>query len=302
MLISGPYHHFFGSQSSKDYIERTQAPPPAPTMTQTAKILKFRAGAQPEAVEDLLAVEAPLQISIRQGGKQRRVSITMRTPGEDVALALGFLYTEGILPAELRPGEWEIDHQDELKNHLVIQLPGDIHIDWQRLSRNTYTSSSCGVCGKTSIDQVFTNVPWPEAMEHPLVDPKVITTLPDRLRDAQILFKQTGGIHACGLFTVDGSLIDMSEDVGRHNALDKLLGKYWMSKILPIHSNVLVLSGRASFELLQKSAMAGISVVVAVGAPSSLAVDLAQEFGITLCGFTKSNTFNCYSGAQRIRQ
>lgn len=270
-------------------------------MTQTTKILKFRAGAPPEEVDDQLAVEAPLQISILSRGQQRRVSITMRTPGEDAALALGFLYTEGILPAELRPGEWEIGHRDEEKNHLVIHLPNEINVDWQRLSRNTYTSSSCGVCGKTSIEQVFTTVPWPEVIDHPLLDPAVITTLPDQLRAAQPLFAQTGGIHACGLFTSSGKLFDISEDVGRHNALDKLIGKHWMSKILPIRSNILVLSGRASFELLQKSAMAGISVVVAVGAPSSLAVELAQEFGITLCGFTKAGGFNCYAGFQRIR-
>lgn len=250
--------------------------------------------------KDQIACEAPLQLSIRQGEGQRQVAITMRTPGMDVELSLGFLLTEGILSPDLDPNDWPIFHADKEKNHLVLELPDSITIDWKHLSRQTYTSSSCGVCGKTSIDQVFTKVPWPEPLNDFQIAPELVTTLPDRLRAAQPLFAKTGANHGCALFDLAGELLEIAEDVGRHNALDKLLGKFWMSKIIPCEYFILVLSGRASFELIQKAAMAGIRFVIAVGAPSTLAVELAKEMNMTLCGFVKAKGFNVYAGVHRL--
>lgn len=249
---------------------------------------------------DQLAVEAPLQLSIKQGHQQRQVSVSMRTPGQDKEMALGFLLTEGILPPDATPQKWNIKHVDKEGNHLVVELPEQMTIDWKRLSRQTYTSSSCGVCGKTSIDKVFTTIPWPEPLNDFSIDSELITALPDLLRKHQEMFAATGANHGCGIFTTTGKLEGFAEDVGRHNALDKIIGNFWMSKRIPIFDSILVLSGRASFELIQKTAMANIRFVVAVGAPSTLAVDLATELNITLCGFTKKQTFNAYCGFHRI--
>lgn len=263
-------------------------------------IRRFRTDGSAERLQDFVAVEAPLQLSISQRGKQRNVAITMRTPGADDLLALGFLLTEGILPPDLDPKLISTHHIDERHNHLLLELPDSVQIDWQRLSRHSYTSSSCGVCGKTSIELVFQTIPWAEMPDQLQVSSQLISTLPDQLRKQQNIFALTGGIHGSGLFSSTGDLEAVFEDVGRHNSADKLIGKLWMSKRLPCIDSVLVLSGRASFELLQKAAMAGIKFIVSVGAPSTLAVDLAQELGITLCGFVKRDQFNCYAGFHRI--
>lgn len=265
-------------------------------------ILRFRQGDGVEEMQDLLAVEEPLQIRLSEGGPVRSLAITMRTPGDDINLALGFLFSEGIIAGSdqikgVKTGDFS---DDEGKNTVSIHLNGNCPVDWARLQRNTYTSSSCGVCGKTSLEQLETLLPFGDEPAKWSVASALILQLPGRLRSAQQLFDQTGGIHAAALFTPAGELLHHAEDVGRHNALDKVIGHAFQAGDLPLANRILLLSGRASFELLQKSAMAGIPFVVAVGAPSSLAVTLAQELGITLCGFIKKNRFNCYSYPYRI--
>lgn len=245
---------------------------------------------------DQLAVEEPLDIRLSNGGPARSVAITMRTPGRDADLARGFLFTEGILGART-PVQCEVTKS----NVVTVILPPAEAINWQRLSRHSYTSSSCGVCGKTSLEQVYQTIPFGGAPPTFTVSPEVLYQLPEKLRSAQVLFEQTGGIHAVGLFSSQGELLHFAEDVGRHNALDKLIGHYHAQAALPLDARVLLLSGRASFELIQKAGMAGVGVVAAVGAPSSLAVQLAEELGITLVGFLRGERFNCYGGSARIR-
>lgn len=259
-------------------------------------IQRFRDG-KSQAVNDFLAVEEPLDIRLYTGRTARSVAITMRTPGRDVDLALGFLFTEGIIGAR-SPVRGEV----KKSNVVNIVLPPGTSVDWQKLERHSYTSSSCGVCGKTSLEQVFTAVPFGDTPARVTVAPAVLQSLPDKLRAAQKLFDQTGGIHAAGLFTPAGELLHFAEDVGRHNALDKLIGHHHAADLLPLDEHVLLLSGRASFELIQKAGMAGIGIVAAVGAPSSLAVQLAEELGITLVGFLRGGGFNCYCGEERIRR
>ena len=247
-------------------------------------------------VEDVLAVEEPLDIRIGN----RSVAITMRTPGRDVDLALGFLFSEGILPAEYGGDGAQVQGKVLKNNVVTIKLPPGSSVDWKRLERHSYTSSSCGVCGKTSLEQVYATVPFADTVSSVRVAAAVLRSLPAKLRAAQELFGKTGGIHAAGLFTPAGELLHFAEDVGRHNALDKLVGHFFGQGRLPLSGRILLLSGRASFELIQKAAMAGISVVVAVGAPSSLAVSLGEELGLTVCGFTSERGFNCYCGVERI--
>jgi FdhD protein len=246
-------------------------------------------------VIDLLAVEEPLDVRIKSAGSTRSVAITMRTPGRDEDLARGFLFTEGVLGAGTR-----VQSKLEKSNVVTIELPPGEAVDWKRLERHSYTSSSCGVCGKTSLEQVFNAVPHGGSPGGFVVTPGIIQSLPGKLRVAQELFEQTGGIHAAGLFSLEGELLYFAEDVGRHNALDKLIGRYHRLEALPLDRHLLLLSGRASFELIQKAAMAGTQLVAAVGAPSSLAAGLAEEMEITLCGFTRAGGFNCYSGIERI--
>ena len=242
-------------------------------------------------IKDVLAVEEPLDIRIGN----RSVAITMRTPGRDVDLALGFLFSEGILGAGAR-----VQGKILKSNVVEVSLPPDITVDWKRLERHSYTSSSCGVCGKTSLEQVYAAVPFADTFSTVRVSPEVLQSLPNKLRSAQELFTRTGGIHAAGLFSPAGELLHFAEDVGRHNALDKLVGHYYGQGQLPLGEHVLLLSGRASFELIQKAAMAGISIVAAVGAPSSLAVSLGEELGLTVCGFTSERGVNCYCGVERV--
>ena len=253
-------------------------------------IVRFRTTGH-TTLTDTLTVEEPLDVRI--GG--RSVAITMRTPGRDLDLARGFLFTEGIIGART-----QVQGKVVKANVVDVSLPPGAVVDWGKLSRHSYTSSSCGVCGKTSLDQVFNAVPFPEQPASVTVAPAVVRALPDRLRAAQRLFATTGGIHAAGLFTPAGELFHLAEDVGRHNALDKVIGFCHAADRLPLADYVLQLSGRASFELVQKAAMAGVAVVVAVGAPSTLAVDLAEELGVTLCGFVSARGFNVYTHARRI--
>ena len=259
------------------------------------EIRRFRNG-RLTATDDLTAVEEPLSVRLCSGGRTRTVAITMRTPGRDADLARGFLFTEGVLPARAR-----VPCHEPKSNVMVAEPPAAVMIDWERLNRHSYTSSSCGVCGKTSLEQVYQTLPFPAPL-HPLrVPAALLPELPPKLRNAQVLFDRTGGIHAAGLFSAAGDLHHFAEDVGRHNALDKLIGYAYHQDLLPLEDHVLVLSGRASFELLQKAGMAGLRIVVAVGAPSSLAVGLARELNITLCGFTSARGFNCYAGHERLQ-
>lgn len=246
---------------------------------------------------DELAIEEPLDIRLGTlGTTPRSVAITMRTPGADEALARGFLFSEGIIPAEL-----PLDITTEKENVVTVSCPAEHIIDWKKLQRHSYTSSSCGVCGKTSLEQVFNALPFGNTRGRWQVPFDLIGQLPERLREAQVLFHRTGGIHAVGLFSLSGVLLHVAEDVGRHNALDKLIGHFHAKGLLPLEECLLVLSGRASFELIQKAAMAGIPFVVAVGAPSSLAVALAEDQGMTLCGFARRERVNCYAGMTRVR-
>ena len=258
---------------------------------------------------DLLAVEEPLEIRIGFVSKGARmhqsISITMRTPGDDFALAAGFLFTESIISSadqiegirhcgKPAPGS-------ELRNTVRVDLQSDVTVDLKRLERHFYTSSSCGVCGKTSIEALQMKACPVLRPGHPLVATSIIHQLPETLRTVQSVFDSTGGLHAAALFDRAGKLIAVCEDVGRHNALDKVIGKMMLERQVPLHDGVLLVSGRASFELVQKALMAGIPMLAAVGAPSSLAVQLAGEFGLTLLGFVRDGRFNIYTGESRIR-
>ncbi len=253
-------------------------------------------------VVDAVAVEEPLEIRLEYGPENQRstknLSITMRTPGNDGELALGFLLTEGIITNA--SDVLEVKHLQTLpgqeSNTILACLNPQVQFNMQQLERHFYTSSSCGVCGKSSLDAVKTKSTFQVSTKSLPINKSVVTRLPETLRNAQVTFQSTGGLHASGLFDLQGNLLAMREDVGRHNALDKLLGWALASNLLPLEQHILLLSGRASFELIQKAGMAGARVVCAVGAPSSLAVDAATEFGITLIGFLKETRFNVYSG------
>jgi len=272
---------------------------------------------------DQLATEEPLEIRLRaagiaddagplpvfrrrsQGTGQRTVAITMRTPGADFELAAGFLYGEGIV----RSGdeiagishcdEPDLD-EDKRYNIVNVDLRRDVLPDLQALERHFYTTSACGVCGKASLESLRLRGS-PTIPSGPEVDAEVLCTLPQRLRAHQGVFDATGGLHAAALFDADGSLLAVREDVGRHNALDKVVGWALLGGRLPLSRQVVMVSGRSSFEILQKSLMAGAPIVCAVSAPSSLAVSLAREFGITLVGFLRGDRFNVYAGVDRVR-
>jgi FdhD protein len=251
---------------------------------------------------DVLAVEEPLEIGLgcEVAGKRvhRAVSITMRAPGHDRELAVGFLFTEGIIVArEQVAGVVNCGVGNVVR---VILRPGH-EVNLSRLERHFYATSSCGVCGKASLDAVQVHPRFHCPKGQPVVDAAVIHQLPAKLRAAQEVFDRTGGLHASALFTVSGDLLCLREDVGRHNALDKLIGHEFLADRTPLFQNVLLVSGRVSFELVQKAAVAGIPVIAAIGAPSSLAVDLAYKHGLTILGFVREERFNIYSGGERIR-
>jgi FdhD protein len=246
------------------------------------QVLRLPTGA---AERDELAVEEPLEIRI--GG--RPIAVTMRTPGHDEELALGFLLSEGVRPTAARPPA------DLAANTIDVDADG---FDAERLSRNFYTTSSCGVCGKGALEAVAVDAPRVESnLRLPL---SRVAQLPERLRARQPAFAATGGLHATGLFDAAGELVCVREDVGRHNAMDKVVGSAFRAGLLPLADHVLCLSGRLSFELVQKAVVAGCPIMVAVGAPSTLAVDLARDRGVTLCGFVREGRVNVYSEPWRI--
>ncbi len=233
----------------------------------------------------------------------RSVAVTMRTPGSDFELAAGFLFSEGILQGRSQLQEITYCQTGDLQeyNVVTVRLKEGIEVDPELLNRNFYTSSSCGVCGKGSLEAV--ELRGCEALPNGSLslDPASLALLPDRLLEEQKGFKRTGGLHAAGLFDSGGDLVSVREDVGRHNAVDKVIGRGLLEDQVPLADHLLVVSGRTSFEILQKAVSAGIPVVVAVGAPSTLAIDLARRFNVTLAGFTKPGGFNLYSGGGRVR-
>lgn len=257
---------------------------------------------------DLVVGEEPLEIRMSYGQglnrKQKSISVTMRTPGQDFELALGFLFTEGLISAyqEIESIRYctELKDPAEKDNVLLIYLKPDIEIDEKKLERHFYTTSSCGVCGKSSIESISTAGCQPFQEGSPKILAEIITSLPPRSQEDQTLFKYTGGCHAASLFDLEGNLLLTREDVGRHNAVDKVIGAQLRESRLPLSERVLLVSGRAGFELVNKAIMAGIPIMACVGAPSSLAVDLAREFNLTLIGFLRGDRFNIYSAPERI--
>ena len=251
---------------------------------------------------DQLASEEPLEIMLRAGEQQRTVAITMRTPGNDYELAAGFLYNEGILRDKLDVVQMTycVDGEKTQEyNSLRVQLRAEQLPDLATLDRHFFTTSACGVCGRTMLDELEGRnlVPLPPG---PQVDPQLLATLPEALRSTQGLFAVTGGLHAAALFDPQGKLLAVREDVGRHNALDKLIGWGLLNRQLPFHDRLILVSGRASYELLQKCRVAGAPIFCAISAPSSLAVELAERFGITLIGFLRGARFNIYTGSERV--
>ncbi|MGX8909216.1 formate dehydrogenase accessory sulfurtransferase FdhD [Streptomyces netropsis] len=271
-------------------------------VTERRRVIRIREGAV-STRPDTLVAEEPLEI--RLNGKP--LAITMRTPGDDFALAAGFLVSEGVLGsaeelANIVYCAGATEDGANTYNVVDVRLAPGVPVPDISLERNVYTTSSCGLCGKASLDAVRTTARWPvtDGPTPMRLEPALLSVLPDRLREAQRVFDRTGGLHAAALFSRDGELLDVREDVGRHNAVDKLVGRALQQGLLPLSDVILLVSGRASFELVQKSVMAGIPVLAAVSAPSSLAVDLAAETGMTLVGFLRGSSMNVYAGEQRV--
>jgi len=270
-------------------------------VTERRRVLRIRDEAAGHRADTLVA-EEPLEI--RLNGKP--LAITMRTPGDDFALATGFLVSEGVLAAaeEVRNVVYCAGATAEgvnTYNVVDVTLAPGVPVPDITLERNVYTTSSCGLCGKASLDAVRTATRMPPGdPDLPRLTPALLSSLPDRLRAGQAVFERTGGLHAAALFNGDGELLDLREDVGRHNAVDKLVGRALREGRLPLGDRILMVSGRASFELAQKAVMAGIPVLAAVSAPTSLAVDLAAETGLTLVGFLRGTSMNVYAGEGRF--
>ena len=260
-----------------------------------------------EEITDQVTIEEPLEFSIAFGPQSSReiknIAITMRTPGNDFELVLGFLYSEGIIKNK---SDFQsitrmdnLEDQSNIENTVLVELDETLSVDPQKI-RNFYINSSCGICGSQVVDDIGSLKQYHSSKSDFLVAESVLRTLPGRLQQQQDAFSQTGGLHASALFDQQGSILSLFEDVGRHNALDKLIGSELQNNNLPLFQSGLILSGRTSFELIHKAALAGIPVVVSIGAPSSLAVDAAWEYEITLAGFLQADRFNIYSFPRRI--
>jgi len=285
-----------------------------------AEIFRVKRG-EIAMLQDAVAVEEPLEIQLVYGAvddrKVKSISITMRTPGNDDELAAGFLMTEGVVrdathiisirgqsatetPLRNGAGTRQVALPTGLRSQVIqVELSPEVEVSMSTLERNFYTTSSCGVCGKASLMALRTICPLPQR-DNFMIRSDILSTLPQQLQPVQAAFKKTGGLHAASLFTGDGELRSIREDVGRHNAVDKLLGEAFLQDVIPLRNCLLLLSGRASFELLQKAVMGGIPMVAAIGAPSSLAIEVAREFSITLVGFLRSESFNIYSAPKRV--
>ena len=253
---------------------------------------------------DTLATEEPMEIRLLMGDTKQTVAVTMRTPGADFELAAGFLYGEGIIksPEDIAKISYCVDRDIDAAqqyNIVNVELRGGHEYDLRPLERHFYTTSACGVCGKASLEQLELRG-CPVIAPGPEVSAETIYSLPENLREAQGLFDATGGLHAAALFDPEGNLLALREDVGRHNATDKLVGWALLEGRLPLSDHIVMVSGRSSFEILQKCLTAGVPVVCAISAPSSLAVDVAREFGMTLVGFLRGNRFNVYAGQERV--
>jgi len=270
--------------------------------SQVIRVAKMRGNLR-ETTEDSVAIEEPLEIRLgyEDAGtrRTRSVSITMRTPGDDEDLATGFLFTESIIRS---PDDIAIIKPCDGDNTIRVELEDGVDVDLDRLQRHFYTSSSCGVCGKSSLDALRATGLEPIPAIPAQFSRDVLVEIPGRLRAMQETFEQTGGLHAAAVFGSDGELLVVREDIGRHNAVDKVIGALLRAARLPARDLGLMVSGRASFELMQKAAVAGMPLLAAVSAPSSLAVELAREFNMTLVGFLRGDTFNVYAGEERIAE
>jgi FdhD protein len=271
-----------------------------PRMVSVTGVKEWRDG-ELRPQEDYLVAEEPLEIRVGEVA----VSVTMRTPGHDLELATGFLFTEGLITGrdQIASVRYEADEKQNGANRVRVDLASGVALDPEASRRNFYTSSSCGVCGKASIDSVrVRNI---QSIAEPIpgqgaVDPEVLCRLPDQLRAAQQVFERTGALHAAGLFSMSGELLVLREDVGRHNAVDKVIGWALANDLVPLSKALLMVSGRGGFEIVQKALVAGLPVLASVSAPSDLAVKLAREFGMTLIGFLRGRRFVVYSGAERL--
>jgi FdhD protein len=268
-----------------------------------ARVRRFEDG-RVRVRPDILATEEPMEIRLVTGGTKQTVAVTMRTPGSDFELAAGFLYGEGIIssPEDIRKISYCVDADADAEqqyNIVNVELREGRGYDLRQLERHFYTTSACGVCGKASLEQLELRG-CPVIPPGPEVLAETIYSLPDKLRAAQGLFEATGGLHAAALFDAEGELVALREDVGRHNATDKLIGWALLEGRLPLRDHLVMVSGRSSYEIMQKCLVGGVPVVCAVSAPSSLAVDVAREFGMTLIGFLRGTKFNVYAGFERI--
>jgi FdhD protein len=257
------------------------------------RLMRLEGGAAREVVDEL-AAEEPLEIRVRG----RAVTVTMRTPGDDPELAAGFLLTEGLIRRREDIIKIEVCPQSEEGNRIDVLLAAEVVVDFERLTRHVFASSSCGLCGKATIESIRGQ--FPAVTSDVTVTAEVLSRMPEMMRGAQSTFARTGGLHAAALFDVDGNLLAVREDVGRHNAVDKVLGLALMSGWLPLGRHVMLVSGRSSFEIMQKALAAGVAIVAAVSAPSSLAVAFARESGQTLVGFLREGRMNVYAGADRV--
>jgi len=276
-------------------------------MNSKYKVLKFRSNDSKE-VDDQISIEEPLEIIIKYKDKnnwtENTISITMRTPGDDKDLVRGFLFNERVIEKinyiEKIEESGETVGQYKLKNKIIVTINNSENIDVDKIKRNFLTNSSCGVCGKTSLDSLEIIKKDKIIKAIPKILHEIIMKSPDALKQNQSEFSKTGGIHASGLFTINGDIVAVKEDVGRHNALDKLIGYVLNKKLLDTSSQFLTCSGRLNFDLVQKALMSNIGVIIGVGAPTSLAIDLAKKFDMTLVGFVKKGSFNIYSNKERI--
>lgn len=268
-----------------------------------ADIVSFEGGVMARR-KDELATEEPLEIRVSIGGRSKTVAVTMRTPGADFELAVGFLFGEGVISQREQVVRISYCNDtdlpaEQLYNIVIVELDPAAEPDLRSLERHFYTSSACGVCGKASLESIALRTTG-QLPAGPQVPTQVLSALPDALRDNQGVFGRTGGLHSAGLFDPDGTFVASREDVGRHNALDKLVGWAFLEGRLPLASNLVLVSGRSSFELAQKCVTAGVPVLCSVSAPSSLAVDVATKFGMTLVGFLRDGRMNVYAGAERV--
>jgi len=275
------------------------APEPLRRNLTPTKVVAINGGVRSER-PDTLATEEPMEIRAGGPGQEAAsVAVTMRTPGGDFELAVGFLFTEGLIGlGDVRRVAYCDDLEDEEQRYNVVTVTLERPFDHAALQRNFYATSSCGICGKATLDDVAVHCEGVAA--GPNVPAEVLVSLPDRLRAKQKVFDRTGGLHAAGLFTPEGELVSLREDVGRHNAVDKVIGEQVLDGAVPLAGRILQVSGRLSFEIVQKAAVAGIPIVSAVSAPSSLAVSAGDRFGVTVIGFVRDGRFNVYTHPDRV--